>query len=101
MTLRNSRTLPVQGRAQLVEDSAFELRVGCVPTAGLSQEVRSQCRDILTALAEWGDIDLEDAQAEEQVFAELAGRHQRVERPVGGGNDADVGGAAVARRRPA
>ena len=42
-----------------------------------------------------------DAEAEEQVFAEFAGRHQRAERPVGRGDDPDVGGArpGVADRR--
>ena len=75
-----------------VEDVAGELSVRHGGQAGLSQEMLGQGRDVFPALAKGRNVDLEDAEAEEQVLAELTGRHQRAQRPVGRRDDPDVGG---------
>ena len=63
--------------AELVQDVAGQRACRHVRQAGLPQEVFGQGRDVVAALAQRGKVDLKDAEAEEQVFAEFAGRHQR------------------------
>ena len=45
--------------AELVEDVAGELGVGHVRQAGLPQEVLGEGRDVVAALAQGGNVDLE------------------------------------------
>ena len=83
---------PAQGRERSSSRNVLgEVGVGDVRQAGLPQEVLGQGRDVVAPVAERRDVDREDAQAEEQVFAELAGRHELGERPVRRGDDPDVG----------
>ena len=92
MAFLSSRTLPTQGREWSSSNIGFDRwHVGDVRQVGLRQEVLCQGRDVFAAVAQRRDMDREDAQAKVQVFAELAGRHQLGERPVGGGDDPDVG----------
>ena len=49
-----------------------------------------ECRDVLAAIGQARNVDADDVQAVEQVFAELAGLHQGFQVLVRGGNDAHV-----------
>ena len=102
MAFRSSRMFPTQGRdAEFVEELVAEADVGDVGQAGLAQEMLGQGRDVFATVAKRRDVDGEDAEAEEQVFAELAGRHELVERPVRRRDDPDIGGPrpGIADRR--
>ena len=74
-----------RGRRRRAWSSATSARRACLKKcsarAGMSSR-RSRKR---------GKVDLEDAEAEEQVFAEFTGRHQLAQRAVGRRDDPDVG----------
>src|SRR6185295_13163081 len=53
-------------------------------------EVEQQARDVVAALAQRRDVDLVAGEPVQQRGAERAGRDQRLEARVGGGDDADV-----------
>ena len=92
MAFLSSRTLPTQGRrVELSEHVIRQVDIGDIGKMGLRQEVLGQGGDVVAALAERRDVDREDAQAKVEVFAELTGRHQLSERPIGRGDDPDVG----------
>ena len=55
-----------------------------------AEEVAGQGRDVFAAVRQARDVDADDVQAVEQVFAELARLHQGFEVLVGGGDDAHV-----------
>ena len=57
----------------------------------LVQEAARQRQDILAALGEWRHLQLDDAQAVEQVLAEGAGADGLAQRRVGGGDDTHAG----------
>ena len=62
------------------------------------QEVGGEEGDVFAAVAEGGELELDDVEAVEEVFAELAFANGEGEVDVGGGDDTDVyldlGGAA-------
>ena len=58
--------------------------------ARLAQEKRAQVRDLLAPIAQRRHVDADDAQAVEQILAELAVGDALLEIGVGRGHDADV-----------
>ena len=84
-----------------VQDIVAQRALRDVRQARLPQEVLGKRRDVLTAIAQGGKMDLEDTEAEKQVFAEFTGGHQRMQRAVGRRDDPDVGepGPGIADRR--
>ncbi len=54
------------------------------------QEMRGQRGNIFATFAQGGHMDLDRVQAEQQIFAEIAGRDRFLQTDVGGGDDANV-----------
>ena len=65
------------------------------------QEAPRQAQDVLGPLAQRRHADLDDVEPVEQILAEVAGLDVGLDVAVGGGDDADVGGARLASRRRA
>ena len=75
----------LQGLGRHAVHAAIELAVHA------AEEVVYQQRDIVDPLAERRDADREHVEPVEEVLAEAAGRGQRFQVLVGGGDEADVG----------
>ncbi len=67
-----------------------ELAGGLTGSCVFLGEVSGQQRDILRAVAQWGQIDLEHVESIEQVFAELPLLDERFQVPIGRTDDADI-----------
>jgi len=63
---------------------------------GFEEEVLQEIRDVFPSFAEWREMDGDDAQAVEEVLAELAGLDTFGQVLVGGGNDAHVHRSSLA-----
>jgi len=88
--------------AEFAQDVLREPGFRDVRQAGLLQEMLDQGRDVLAPVAKAGwQVDLEHAEAEEQVLAKPPAGHEFGKRLVRGGEDADIGRARarVADRR--
>ncbi len=57
---------------------------------GAGEEVLGECRDVLAAIGQAGNVDADDVQAVEQVLAELARLHQGFQVLMRRGDDAHV-----------
>ena len=82
--------LPLVGHAGPQRVGRERLHLAMEARRGVLQEVVDQERDVLAALGERRDHQLDDAQAIVQVLAEAAGAHRRLEVLVGGGEHAHV-----------
>ena len=93
MALASSRTLPGQSWAIRTSTASAEIERRHRPaaTAGVAREhVAGQLGDVLPALAERRQDDLERVEPEEQVLAELVVGDHLAEVAVGGAEDPDV-----------
>ena len=100
IALRNSRTLPVQGRLRSSSSTSPASGLGArQPRRACRKKCSARAGNVISALAQGRKVNLEDAEAEKQVFAKFAGRHQLAQRSVGRRDDADVGEPRAARRR--
>ena len=85
--------VPMPGAShQFVQHSLVDRRVAAPRDAALPQEMLHQGGDILAMLAQRGDMDREDVQPEEEVFAELPRGHHRAQRAIRGREEPDVHG---------
>ena len=57
----------------------------------VQQEMSGELQDVVASVAEGRDLQLDDSQTEVKVFAEAAIVDQVRQRPVSGGDDADIG----------
>ncbi len=60
------------------------------PLGGLAQEQTAEVGNFLAALAQWRDVDTDDAEPIVQIFSEPALGHPLLEVGVGGGDHANV-----------
>ena len=87
----NWRTLPGQGRLRMNSSVSGLSSLGStVSSWRRDQEVPRQGRDVLAPIGQARNMDTDHVQAVEQVFAKLAGLHQRLQVLVGRGDDAHV-----------
>ena len=60
-----------------------------------AKEVRGQQWNIFAALSKRGEMNLDRVDAEEEIFAEVAGLGLLVQQRVGGGEDAHIDAAGL------
>lgn len=85
------RTLPGHGRLRMNSSvSGLRIRPDRQFLGGAGEEVAGEGRDIFAAVGQPRNVDADHVQAVEQVLAELAGLHQRLQVLVSGGDDAHI-----------
>ena len=99
MVCRSWRMLPGQfcDLSHSIGPRRDRLDVGAIGLVGQPQEVIGQPRDVAAAVAQRRQVDVDQVQAIQQVFAELAALHHLVQRAVRRRDHAHVDGARPAR----